>query len=114
MNSTDCICFKPARIEEELGLDEAIAFYKQQIENGSRELEHFERLVILLRHKNRIGDEIRILQKAVYVYERIVFEDHIQSALPILNRFTSRLTEAGRILTTQTSSPIITQLNCDS
>ena len=91
MNLSDCICFKPTHMEEQLGLDEAIDFYQNQIDDGSIDREHFERLAALLRHKQRGKEEIRTLQKAVAVYENLVFTEHLHSVLPILNSFTMQL-----------------------
>jgi hypothetical protein len=98
MTPAECICFKPTGLEEELGIDEAAAFYELQIAEGSEEREYFERLAILYRHKSRIDDEIGVLRKAVGVFERIVFEDKIESALPVLNMFTVRLREARSLV----------------
>ena len=94
MNPGDCVCFKPTHLEEEMGLDEAILFYRGEIAEGSMEREHFERLAALFRHRRRFRDEIRVLQKAVAVYERVFFGEEIQSALPTLNMFAGRLKEA--------------------
>ena len=94
MTPAECICFKPTGLEEKMGIDEAVAFYEREIAEGSEEREHFERLAILYRHKNRIDDEISILQKAVGIYERIVFEEKRESGLSVLNKFTVWLREA--------------------
>ena len=94
MTPAECICFKPTRLEEKLGIDGAVAFYEREIAEGSEEREHFERLAILFRHKNRIDDEIGVLRKAVGIYERFVFAEKMESALPVLNMFTVRLREA--------------------
>ena len=94
MNLSDCICFKPTHMEEQLGFDKAIEFYQNQIEDGSTDREHFERLAALLRHSHRRKEEIHTLQKAVSVYENLVFTEHLQSVLPVLNNFTIRLKQA--------------------
>ncbi|MBN1817681.1 MAG: hypothetical protein JW828_09985 [Sedimentisphaerales bacterium] len=94
MNLSDCICFKVTRLEEQLGLDEAIDFYRNQIEDGSIEQEHFERLAALLRFQHRHKEEIGALQMAVAAYENLVFTEHLHSALPVLNRFTLQLKQA--------------------
>ena len=98
MTPAECICFKPTGLEEELGIDGAAAFYEREIAEGSKEREHFERLAILYRHKSLIDDEIGVLQKAVGVFEQIVFEEKIESALPVLNMFTVRLREARSLV----------------
>jgi len=105
MNLSDCICFKATRLEEQLGLDEAIDFYRNQIEDGSIEQEHFERLAALLRFQHRHKEEIGTLQKAVAVYETLVFTEHLHSALPALNRFTLQLKQARSQFQEDRNSP---------
>ncbi len=97
MTPTGCIDFKLTSHENKLGTEEAIKFYQQQIADGSTEIEHFERLALLLEHTQRIDEEVQVLQNAVGIFEQMVFVDKLKSALPTLNMFTAMLREARQL-----------------
>jgi tetratricopeptide (TPR) repeat protein len=93
-------CLKPNQLERELGIDQAIQLYEQDISNNTDENNAFERLAIIYRSHGKIADEIRVLEKAVAFYEYVVFIQHLDSRLATLNAFTSRLKQARSLLPT--------------
>jgi len=61
----------------------------------------FERLAVIYRSRNQIEEEIHVSKKAIAFYEHAVFDEQLQSMLPILNQFTKRLKAAKSILRSQ-------------
>ena len=90
-------------LEQQIGLAKAIKLYKRNISQNSDEDNAFERLAVIYRSRNQIKEEIRVLEKATAFYEHAVFVEHLESMLPLLNQFTSRLKTAKSILPSQQS-----------
>jgi len=90
-------------LERRKGLSKAIRLYERNISQDSDEDNSFERLAIIYRSRNQVEDEIRVSKKAIAFYEHAVFDEHLESRLPILNRFTKRLRAAMFILASQRS-----------
>lgn len=87
--------------EQRKGLSKAIRLYEQNISRNSDEDNAFERLAVIYRSRNKVEDEIRVSKKAVAFYEHVVFDQHLESRLPLLNQFTKRLRAATSILASQ-------------
>jgi tetratricopeptide (TPR) repeat protein len=88
-------------LEKRIGLTKAIRRYKRNISQNSDENNAFERLAIIYRSQNKIKEEICISKKAIAFYENAVFNEHLESKLPILNQFTRRLNAAKSLLSLQ-------------
>ncbi len=58
-------------LEKQGNVEEAIELYEQNIADGFEGSHPYNRLAILYRKRGQIGDEIRVLQKAIQVYEEI-------------------------------------------
>lgn len=67
----------------------------------SNEDNAFERLAVIYRNRNQIEKEIRVSKKAIAFYEHVVFVEHLESMLPMLNQFTKKLKAAKSILASQ-------------
>jgi tetratricopeptide (TPR) repeat protein len=90
-------------LEQQIGLAKAIKLYRRNISQNSDEDNAFERLAVIYRSRNQIEEEIRVSKKAIAFYEHAVFDERLQSMLPILNQFTKRLKAAKSILGSQQS-----------
>ncbi len=98
LESTD---IKLNALERQIGLAKAIKLYKRNISQNSNEDNAFERLAVIYRNRNQIEKEIRVSKKAIAFYEHVVFVEHLESMLPMLNQFTKRLKAAKSILASQ-------------
>ena len=90
-------------LEQQIGLAKAIKQYKRNISKNSDEDHAFERLALIYRSRNKIEEEILVLKKAVAFYEHAVFNERLESMLPMLNQFTKRLKFAQSLLSSQQS-----------
>ncbi|MBA7592456.1 hypothetical protein ES708_34639 [subsurface metagenome] len=55
-------------------VDEAIALYEKNIKEGFDGSHPYTRLAIIYNKKGLLDDEIRVLEKAVWVFENIVYK----------------------------------------
>lgn len=79
-------------LERKGEIDEAIKLYELNI-NDNFEIVPYERLASIYRKRNQKEDEIRVLEKAVYVFTHIVYESRMDR-LPKLKEFEKLLAEA--------------------
>jgi len=63
--------------------------------------EGFTMMAVIYRNRNQIEKEIRVSKKAIAFYEHVVFVEHLESMLPMLNQFTKKLKAAKSILASQ-------------
>jgi tetratricopeptide (TPR) repeat protein len=83
---------------EKLGkVAEAIELYEKNIENNFEGNHPYDRLAIIYRKNKDIINEIRVLEKAIYVFENIVYLQR-GDRLPKLGRFKIRLEQAKLLL----------------
>lgn len=86
---------KGIKLEKEGKVDKAIELYEKNIEEEFDGSHPYERLAIIYSKKGSLGDEIRILEKAVWVFENIVYKDR-SDRFPKLGRFKKRLEKANK------------------
>lgn len=83
---------------EKLGkVDEAVELYEKNIEENFEGNHPYDRLATIYRKNRDIGKEIRVLEKAIYVFENIVYSQR-SDRLPKLERFKTRLEKARKFL----------------
>ena len=79
---------------EKLGLiAEAIKLYEKNIETNFDGNHPYDRLAEIYRKEKDLLNEIRVLEKAIYVFENIVYSKR-GDRLPKLERFKNRLEQA--------------------
>ena len=85
---------KGRELEKEFKIDEAIELYEKNIKEEFDGNYPYERLAIIYSKKGLLEDEIRVLKKAVWVFENIVYKGR-SDRLPKLDRFKKRLEKAN-------------------
>jgi len=86
---------KGRELEKECKIEEAIELYEKNIKEEFDGNYPYERLAIIYSKKGSLEDEIRVLEKAVWVFENIVYKDR-SDRLPKLDRFKKRLEKANK------------------
>ena len=86
---------KGIELEKEGKIDEAIKLYEKNIKEEFEGSHPYERLAIVYSKKGSLEDEIRVLEKAVWVFENIVYKGR-SDRLPKLDRFKKRLEKANK------------------
>jgi len=86
---------KGAELEKEFKIDEAIELYEKNIKEEFDGNYPYERLAIIYSKKGLLEDEIRVIEKAVWVFENIVYKSR-SDRLPKLDRFKKRLEKANK------------------
>ncbi|GED16765.1 hypothetical protein AM501_26890 [Aneurinibacillus migulanus] len=71
-------------------MQKAIEIYEHLIEVGYDGPHPYQRLAIIYRKQKQFKDEIRVLERAVFVYENIVCHKRVDR-IPKLNKFKERL-----------------------
>lgn len=94
---------KASQLEEEGSIDKAIEIYEKMISYATDLPGPYNRLAIFYRTQKRYHDEVRVLERAVYVYENVVFV-HRTDRLKKLNMFKERLEKAKKLLHTSNES----------
>lgn len=83
---------------EKLGkINEATELYEKNIEENFEGNYPYDRLVIIYRKNKDFRNEIRVLEKAIYVFENIVYFKRGDRLLK-LEKFKNRLEKAKRFL----------------
>lgn len=83
-------------LEKSGRVDEAIQLYEENVKENFEGNHPYDRLAIIYRKRNLINEEIRVLEKAVWVFENIVFEKRVDR-LPKLEKFKKRLEKAREL-----------------
>nr|WP_315220398.1 hypothetical protein [uncultured Flavobacterium sp.] len=84
---------KGIEFEKTGNFEKAIELYEENVRESFKGNHPYDRLATLYKNQNDIDNEIRILEKAIIVYEEITIEDRIEG-LPKLFRFKNRLEKA--------------------
>lgn len=87
---------KGIQLEKEGKIDEAITLYEKNIKENFIGNHPYDRLAIIYRKRKQIDDEIRVLQKAIWVFENIVYVGR-GDRLPKLQKFKKRLEKAKKL-----------------
>lgn len=84
------------KYEKDNEINKAIELYEQNIKECFDGNHPYDRLAIIYRKRGQIDDEIRILEKAIYVFENIVYVNRYDR-LPKLKKFQERLEKAKKL-----------------
>lgn len=87
---------KGIELEKKGHIDKAIELYERNISENFTGNHPYDRMAIIYRKRNQIHDEIRVLEKAVWVFENIVDQKRTDR-LPKLDRFKKRLQKAQKL-----------------
>jgi len=87
---------KGIELEKAGRVDEAIALYELNIEENFEGNHPYDRLATIHRKRNQIDSEIRVLEKAILVFENIVYKQR-SDRLPKLGKFKGRLERAKEL-----------------
>lgn len=85
------------KLEKEGNIDEAIKLYEQNIMENFDGNHPYDRLAIIYRKNKKIKDEIRVLEKAIWVFTQVVYSQR-GDRLPKLKKFKKRLDKAKSLL----------------
>lgn len=77
-------------------IDEATKLYEKNVKENNEGSHPYDRLAIIYRKRGKIDDEIRILEKAVWVFKNIVYKERCDR-LPKLEKFKKRLDKAKKL-----------------
>lgn len=81
------------KLEKEGKVDEAIELYEQNVRENFEGNHPYDRLSIIYRKRNQIDEEIRVLEKAIWVFENVVYKER-GDRVPKLEKFKVRLKKA--------------------
>lgn len=84
---------KGAEFEKNGNLEKAIELYEENVAESFKGNHPYDRLATIYKNQNDLDNEIRILEKAILVYEEITLVDRLEG-LPKLFRFKNRLEKA--------------------
>ena len=84
---------KGAEFEKTGDFDKAIEVYEENVAESFKGNHPYDRLATIYKNQNDIDNEIRVLEKAIIVFEEITLEDRLEG-LPKLFRFKNRLEKA--------------------
>lgn len=85
------------KYEKEGLVDKAIELYEQNIKENFDGNHPYDRLTVIYRKRKQIDDEIRVLEKAIYVFKNIVYNNRYDRAIK-LKKFEERLGKARKLL----------------
>jgi len=88
---------KGIELEKKGKTDKAIKLYEQNIKEDFIGDHPYNRLAIIYRKRNQIKEEIRILEKAIWVFENIVSKARPDKE-PKLYKFKERLKKANNFI----------------
>jgi len=83
-------------LEKKGHIDKAIELYEQNISENFIGNHPYDRLAIIYRKRNQIDDEIRVLEKAIWIFENVVHQARGDRS-PKLNKFKKRLQKAQKL-----------------
>lgn len=84
-------------LEKRGEVDKAIEIYEGVIEKNFEGNHPYDRLAVIYRKRNQLEDEIRVLEKAIWVFENVVFKER-PDRIEKLERFKERLEKAKLLL----------------
>lgn len=77
-------------------LSKVIDLYERNIVEGFYGNHPYNGLSVIYRKKGKIDDEIRVLQKAIYVFENVVDKNRADK-IPKLEKFIKRLRKVNKL-----------------
>ncbi len=86
---------KGIKLEKEGKIDKAIKLYEKNIEEEFDGSHPYTRLAIIYSKKGLLDDEIRVLKKAVWVFENVVYKEQGDRSQK-LDKFKKRLEKANK------------------
>ena len=84
------VCLVGVELEKAGKIDEAMKLYEQIIEENFIGNHPYDRLAIIYRKRGQLDEEIRVLKKAIWVFENIVYKVR-GDRIPKLEKFKMRL-----------------------
>ena len=84
---------KGSEFEKTGNFEKAIEEYEKNVEESFKGNHPYDRLATIYKNLNDIDNEIRVLEKAIVVFEEITLEDRLEG-MPKLFRFKNRLEKA--------------------
>lgn len=87
---------KGSQFEKDGQIDKAVRLYERNVQENFEGNHPYDRLAIIYRKRNQIDDEIRVLEKAIWVFENVVHRDR-GDRLPKLQKFKNRLEKARKL-----------------
>lgn len=87
---------KGIQLEKNGKIDEAIKLYEANLAENFEGNHPYDRLAIIYRKRNQVDDEIRVLVKAIWVFENNVYKERADR-LPKLQKFKKRLDAARKL-----------------
>lgn len=96
------INYKGMLYEKNGEIDKAIEQYESVISRNFVGSHPYNRLAILYRKRKQVDDEIRVLEKAIFVFQNIVYK-YRGDRSPKLQKFEERLEKAKRLKKKQSS-----------
>jgi tetratricopeptide (TPR) repeat protein len=91
---------KGSEFEKIGNIEKAIELYEENVKENFKGNHPYDRLATIYKNQLDLDNEIRILEKAIIVFEEITIEDRIEG-LPKLFRFKNRLEKAIHTKTQQ-------------
>ncbi|MFD3156670.1 tetratricopeptide repeat protein [Haloimpatiens sp. FM7330] len=77
-------------------ISKAIDLYEKNIAENFEGNHPYDRLAVIYRKQKRLDDEIRVLEKAIYVFENIVYKNR-GDRTPKLEKFIKRLIKVKKL-----------------
>lgn len=81
---------KGIQFEKEGNVEQAIKLYEANVKENFEGNHPYDRLAVIYGKQGRIDDQIRVLERAVWVFENIVYKERADR-LPKLQRFQKQL-----------------------
>jgi tetratricopeptide (TPR) repeat protein len=85
-------------LEKSGQVDEAVLLYEANVSENCEGNHPYDRLAIIYRKRKQLDEEIRVLEKAIWVFENVVYKGRGDRA-PKLARFKKRLARAKALKT---------------
>lgn len=91
------VCLVGVEFEKAGKIDEAMKLYEQIVEENFLGNHPYDRLAIVYRRRGQFDEEIRVLEKAIWVFENIVHKMR-GDRIPKLERFKQRLEKTKHLV----------------
>ncbi|OIP71886.1 hypothetical protein AUK42_02945 [Candidatus Atribacteria bacterium CG2_30_33_13] len=86
---------KGIELEKEGKIDKAMKLYEKNIEEEFDGSHPYTRLAIIYSKKGLLDDEIRVLKKAVWVFDNVIYKERGDRS-QMLDKFKKRLEKANK------------------
>ena len=84
------------KLEKEGHVDQAIELYEANVSENFEGNHPYDRLAIIYRKRNQIDDEIRVLNKGIWVFKNVIYKKRADR-LPKLAKLHKRLEAAKKL-----------------